>query len=62
MEGFITPSLALLFSLAKDPKLQLFLDKSAPLTPLAALLNYCTSSKAVLNMDMRILNYSRLHI
>lgn len=33
MEGYVTPSLVLLFSPAADPKLQVFLDKSAALTP-----------------------------
>lgn len=52
MEGYITSSLPLIFSPAKDPKLQVFLDKNAPLTPLTAALNYCTGSKAALNMYM----------
>jgi len=52
MEGYIILSLALLFSPAKEPQLQVFLGKNAPLSPLAALLNYCTGSKPVLNMGM----------
>lgn len=40
MEGYISPSLALLFRPAKDPKLQISLDKNALLTPLVALKLY----------------------